>query len=127
MKRISWWQCGLIGAVVLSVATIEKLIKSVLMFSPVEFSWYGLLCFQLLIFAVGFICGFILWLALPLSRKLGRLGDGIIGIVTMEFFFLICMIIFDPSMLMPDPLKALPMLGMAMVFGFLLGMWMGRD
>lgn len=68
--------------------------------------------------------GWFVWL---LARRLGAFGDAMVGIVVMVFFFFLCMLIFDRSLLVPDPSKGLPMWILAIAVGIILGVWCGRD
>lgn len=117
----------MVGANIMLLATIIKVIKAVSRFFSEDVPWTELISFPGQVLALGFVSGVMVWLVLPLSRKLGSLGDALVGLVTMNFFFLCCMFIFDRSLLPPQSLRGLPMLGLATVVGVVLGVWVGRD
>lgn len=127
MQRFKWWQCGLIGGVALSLVTVLHIVFSLPDFISHKIPWSGLVAVPLAVLAAGFGCGVIVWVAAPLSRKLGMLGDAIVGMLTLVFFFLACMVLFDRSLLSPDPRRSLPMFGLAAVGGAIAGAWFGRD
>jgi hypothetical protein len=119
----SWW---LLGGLVLSLATIIKLIRTVLIGAVAagQAGWTEALSFAVAIFGMGFLCGLVIWAGRGLSRRLGLVGDAIVGMVVMLVFFTACMLLFDPALLGPG---GLPMF----VFGGLLGLvseaWFGRN
>jgi hypothetical protein len=126
-RLLKWWHFGLIGGVVLSIATVIKIFKSLPALLAGELSWSGFFYFPIAIFAMGFACGVLVWLALPLSRRLGLLGDAIIGAVTMPFFFVLCMLIFDSSLLTTKLKQGLIMLGFGVLLGAFMGLYVGSD
>jgi hypothetical protein len=65
------------------------------------------------------------WAVLPLARK-GTIGLAAIGLVVMNFFFLCCMLVFDPSLLSPHPRRAMPMFIFASILGPFAGIVIGR-
>lgn len=131
MKRLTWWHCGLFGLIVLLAATLIgaplKIILYIFRYPGTDIPWRDLPLFCLAIASMGFTCGVVGWFVWLLARRLGAIGDAMIGIVVMVFFFFLCMLIFDRSLLVPDPSKGLPMWILAIVFGIMLGVWCGRD
>lgn len=112
----------------LSIATVVKVVKALpQLFAAQGVHWSELLLFAVAIFLMGFASGVVVWTALPLSKKLGRIGDAIVGAVTMVSFFLMCMLLFDRSLLTTHLSRGLLMLGFAIVFGVAIGVWVGKD
>jgi hypothetical protein len=64
--RISWWQCGLIGGVTISVAPLMKIVRSVPWFFTDP---WGELLFVAEIFAMGFVCGALVGVLWRLSKR----------------------------------------------------------
>lgn len=131
MKRLTWWHCGLLGLIVLAATTLIgaplKIIAYIFRYPGTDVPWHELPLFFLGIVGMGFSCGVVGWFVWLLARRLGAIGDAMIGIVVMVFFFFLCMAVFDRSLLVPDPSKSLPMWIMAIVAGSILGVWCGRD
>jgi hypothetical protein len=128
MRKVTWWQCGLIGGFVLSIASLNKLIRAVARGAAGGADWGEAVGFVAMMFAIGFTCGVVNWLGLGLSRRFGTTGDAMVGVAVMVAFFLGCMLVFDPDMFGPKFASGgVPMLALAMVVGPLLGVWIGRD
>jgi hypothetical protein len=132
MRLTHWWQYGFLGGVVLSLATLIKLIRSFLI--PIvrggaqQVSWTEAVKFAVSIFAMGFLCGLVVWSGRGVSRRLGLFGDALVGMVVMLVFFTACMFLFDPELLGPKLASGgLPMLAFGAVLGLISGAWFGRD
>lgn len=126
MKR--WWQFGLLGGAVLSVATGFKALRAVIGGAAFGAPWGETAAFAAFIFGIGFLCGLIVWAGKGLHRRIGMAGDALVGMVVMLAFFIACMLLFAPEMLGRQFLPAgLFMLGMAVVLGLVGGAWTGRD
>ncbi len=120
-----WWQFGLFGGIVLSIATVVKVIRAIFR-GKVE--WGEDDGFAAAIFGMGFLCGVIVWAGKGLHQRLGMVGDAIVGLVVMVAFFISCMLLFEPELLGAKFQNGgLPMLEMAVVLGPLGGAWTGRD
>jgi hypothetical protein len=124
VKRPAWWKFGLLGSAVLTIATVVKILKSVNKLLDNNISWSEMLVLGIRIPMAGFLCGLVVWLILPLSKALGVVGDAIVGMVTIIVFFFLCMFDYDPSLLSS---RGLPMFGLAVIIGAVLGIWVGRD
>lgn len=123
-----WWEFGLIGGVTLSVATLIKVIRRLFHGAVVEGEWTEAVGFAAAVFGMGFVCGLIVWLGQGLSRRLGWLGDALVGMVVMLVFFTSCLLLFAPELLGAKwEFGGLPLLCLGAVFGLIGGVWMGRD
>jgi len=123
-----WWQFGLLGGFVLSLATLIKVIRAVVRGLAGEAEWGEAAAFAVAIFAMGFACGVVVWAGKGLYRRLGMAGDAIVGLAVMVVFFLSCMFLFEPALLGARfGSGGAPMLGLAVVLGLIGGAWIGRD
>jgi len=123
-----WWQFGLIGGVVLSLATAGKFDSAIVTGRAGEVDWGAALPFALAIFAMGSICGLVVWMGRGLHRRIGIAGDAIVGVTVMLLFFVSCMLLFDPAMLVEKFRSGgLFMLGFAFVIGLIAGPWIAHD
>ena len=123
-----WWQFGLTGGIVLSLATAARLIPALMYGVAGEADWNEAAGFIATIFGTGFLCGLIVWRCKYLYRRFGMLGDAIAGLAVMLAFFIACMLVFDPQMLRARfSSGGAPMLGFAALLGIFGGAWMGRD
>lgn len=128
MERVRWWQFGLIGGAALSVATAGKLVRAVLGGREVEGDWREGAWFFAAVFAMGSICGLLVWAGRGLHRRIGWAGDALVGLGVMLLFFLSCMLLFAPDMLGEKWRSGgLPMFGLAAAIGLIAGPWIGRD
>ena len=127
-RGMRWWQFGLTGGAVLSIATTIKLIRALAGGRRGEADWSEAAGFAVEIFAMGFLCGVIVWLGNGLHYRFGLIGDALLGLVVMIVFFICCMYLFDPMMLganfIPDGVF---MLGFAVIAGLFGGVLIGRD
>jgi hypothetical protein len=128
MRSNRWWQFGLFGGVVLSLATAVKVVRAVVRGAAGEADWGEIVGFAAAIFGMGFLCGVIVWAGRGLHRWLGMAGDAIVGLAVMVAFFVSCMLLFEPAMLGSKfSTGGAPMLGLAVVIGLIGGAWIGRD
>jgi hypothetical protein len=127
MKTLPWWTCGLIGALGLSISTLIKAFYEIPRILKGGGTWSEFLTTVGAVFGMGFLCGILVWISLGLAKRFGTIGDTLVGVITMLFFFGLCMLIFDQSLLIPDPTKGLPMFLLAIPLGGLLGFLTGRD
>jgi hypothetical protein len=73
MRSARWWQYGLFGGVVLSLATIVKLVRHTLMGgAAAEATWTEAIGFAVAIFGMGFVCGVVVWAGRWISQRHGR-------------------------------------------------------
>lgn len=127
-RRLKWWQFGLVGAVALSVATAVKVIRSLVRGTMGESGFSEALLFAAAIFAMGFICGVVVWVGRGWHRHIGMAGDALLGMVVMVVFFLSCMAVFDPEMLGAKFTSGgVPMLVLGSIIGLVVGASAGRD
>jgi hypothetical protein len=125
---LRWWHYGLFGGVVLSLATVVKAIGALLWGAFGRANWAEFPRFLAAVFAMGFVCGLVVWVGRGLSRRLGVAGDAVLGMIVMEVFFICCMFLFDPDLLGRKlSYGGLPMLGGGAVLGLLAGALIGRD
>lgn len=118
----------MVGGLVLSFATFIKLIRAVARGAAGGADWGEVAGFAAMIFAIGFACGVVNWIGLGLSRRFGAAGDALVGVAVMVVFFLGCMLAFDPGLLGPKLASGgMPMFGLAVVAGLVLGVWIGHD
>ena len=128
MVSIRWWHCGLLGGVVLSLATFIKVIGAVVTGAMVEAGWTEAAGFVATIFGMGFLCGVVAWAGRGLSRRFGMVGDAMVGMGVMLIFFASCMLLFSPEMLGKKlSVGGLPMFGLGAILGLVGGAWTGRD
>ena len=128
MRKVTWWQTGLLGGFTLSLATLIKLVRAVVAGAAGRADWSQATGFAALIFAMGFVCGLVAWAGLGLSRRFGMAGDAFVGVTVMVVLFLCCMLVFAPEFLGPKlATGGVPMLGLAVVTGLILGAWIGHD
>lgn len=123
-----WWQFGLAGGIVLSLATAVKVIRALVGGAEGETNWGEAAGFAAAIFGMGFLCGVIVWAGKGLYQRIGMAGDALVGVAVMVVFFISCMLVFEPEMLGAKFQNGgLPMLGGAVVVGLIGGAWVGRD
>jgi hypothetical protein len=128
MRTVRWWQFGLFGGVVLSLATAIKVVRAIVGGSAAGAEWGEAAGFAAAIFGMGFLCGLIVWAGRNLYQRLGMVGDAVVGVAVMVTFFLSCMLLFEPEMLGAHFLSGgVPMLGLAVVIGLIGGAWTGHD
>lgn len=127
-RSLRWWQFGLIGGGVLSVATAVRFVRALAAGLAGEVSVGEAVGFPLFIFGMGFVSGLIVWDGRRLYRRIGLAGDGVVGAVVLVVFFVACMAVFDLDLLLTKFVYGgLPMLGLAVVIGTVAGAWIGRD
>jgi hypothetical protein len=123
-----WWQYGVFGGVVLSLATGIKAMGAFALGATVDFRWVEAAGFVASLFGMGFLCGTIVWAGRGLYRRLGMVGDAIVGVAVMLAFFFSCMLLFAREMLGAKFWSGgVPMFGLAIVVGLIGGAWTGRD
>ena len=122
-----WWHAGLAGGLVLTLATAIKFVRSVIRGGMGEAEWIEAIGFAAAIFGMGFLCGVIVWLGRGLHRRLGMVGDAIVGATVIVVFFLCCMLLFSQEMLGAKWRSGMAMLGLAVVAGIIGGVMLGRD
>ncbi len=127
-SSVSWWQCGLLGGFVLMASTGVKFLRALVGGAAPGFGPGEAAGFAALMFAMGFICGLVGWAGLGLSRRFGLAGDAMVGAAVMVVFFLGCALVFAPEILGPKFVSGgIPMFGIAVAAGLVLGPWIGRD
>ena len=123
-----WWQSGLVGGAALSITTAVKVVRAVVCGAVGDIEWGEAAGFAAAIFGMGFLCGVIVWAGKGLYRRIGWVGDAIVGLAVMVVFFISCMLLFEPELLGSKFYSGgLPMLGLAVVFGLISGAWAGRE
>jgi hypothetical protein len=128
MGLTRWWQYGLVGGVVLSLATLVKAVRGVARGAVGAVDWADAAGFAAAVFGMGFACGLVVWAGRGISRRLGLVGDAVVGLAVMLVFFTACMLVFDPELLGRKWWSGgLPMLGLGAVLGLAGGAWIGRD
>ena len=128
MHRVHWWQYGLVGGATLSLATLIKLVRAIAVGLGGPPAWGEAGGFAAAVFAMGFLCGLVVWVGRDLYRSLGMAGDAIVGVSVMVVFFVCCMLLFEPALLGPKfPTGGAPMLTLAIVIGIIGGPWFARD
>jgi hypothetical protein len=128
MRTMRWWQFGLLGGVVLSLATAVKVIRAIVGGATGEAEWSEAAGFAAAIFGMGFLCGVIVWAGRGLYRWIGMVGDAIVGAAVMVSFFVSCMLMFAPEMLGAKfSSGGVPMLVAAVVVGLIGGAKIGRN
>ena len=126
--RLRWWQFGLFGGIVLSLATAVKVIRVVVRGAADNAEWSEIAGFAAAVFGMGFVCGLIVWAGRGLHRQLGRIGDAILGVAVMSTFFVACMLLFEPAMLGEKFANGgAPMLGLAVLLGAFAGAKFGPE
>jgi hypothetical protein len=122
-----WWQCGLLGGIVLSLATAFKVVRAIVLGAAGKAEWGEAVGFALFIFGMGFVCGAIAWAGRGLYRRFGMAGDALVGLVIMVCFFAACMLLAKPELLTQQFLSGgVLMLGFAAVVGLIAGAWTGH-
>jgi hypothetical protein len=127
MGRLTWWQGGLVGGFVLSYATAVKLVRALRKGQEVDAEWAELPGFAAALFGIGFLCGVIVWFGQQLYTRFGRLGDALVGLAVMPTFFLSCMLAFSPELLKEKITGGATMLGLAVLMGPFIGVWLGSE
>lgn len=69
-----WWQFGLFGGVVLSLATGIKVTRAVVRGALGEAEWGEAVGFGAAIFGMGFLCGVIVWAGKGLYQRTSNSG-----------------------------------------------------
>src|SRR5690349_3367799 len=118
MQPRRWWQFGLFGGLVLSLATAAKVVHALIRGAAGNTGSGEALGFAVAIFGMGFLCGVIVWAGRGLHRRIGLAGDAIVGLAVMFAFLICCMLVFQPDMLGPRfSSGGAPMLGVAVLMG----------
>ncbi|HWE36551.1 MAG TPA: hypothetical protein VG406_08295 [Isosphaeraceae bacterium] len=125
--RIPWWYFGLCGGVMLTALTAFKALWALPELLAEKSPLSELPLVALKVFAMGFVCGCLVSVLRDLPARLGLAGYAIVGIMTMNLFFLMCMLFFDQSFLTHNHSGAVFMFGLATVTGGVLGVWIGED
>ena len=125
--RLPWWKCGILGGIVLSSATLIKVIGAIPRFFTEDVPWSEFVFLPFAVFGMGFVCGSLVGVLRGLSSRLGIVGDVVIGAAVMNIYFLCCMALFDPKMLSSEALGGAMMLFFATVTGMIGGAWLGND
>jgi hypothetical protein len=119
---------GVVGGATLSLLMLSKLFAALVMGALGGTAFGRALASVALVFATGFVCGVIAWAGRRLHRRIGWLGDSIVGIIVALVFFTICLVVFEPDLLDGKLEKiGFPMLGIAVVIGAICGPWFARD
>lgn len=119
---------GTIGGATLLIMTAQNVVVALFTggaggASPLELA--GLLVDAC---AMGIACGLIAWAGQALARRVGWIGDAIVGVVVMVAFFAMCMWLFDREMLTTKFYDGgLPMFVFAAVLGAVAGPITARD
>ena len=128
MRTKRWWQFGLCGGIILSLATAAKAVRVIVLGGGGQVHWREAPGFAAAIFAMGFLCGVIVWAGQGLHRRLGVAGDAIVGLTVALCFIVSCMLLLAPEMLGAEFLSGeTAMLGFFVVIGLVGGMWLGYD
>jgi hypothetical protein len=127
VRRGRWWQFGLVGGLVLTLATLAKAVAAIPRFFTENVPWSEVAVLPLAVFGMVFVCGVVVWAVRSVTRRYGPAGDAMVGVIVMNVFFLMCMALFEPAMLSGDRPGAESMLGLATVIGLVAGPWIGRD
>ena len=127
MKTLKWWICGLAGAIALSVSTLVNAFYSIPRILSEGGDWDEFCFTGVSVFIMGFLCGVLVWSSLGFAKRFGVVGDILIGVFAMIFFFALCMLVFARDLLVPDPARGLPMFLFAIPVGALLGHLTGKD
>lgn len=123
-----WWESGLIGGVVLSGTTAFNAVNAFVGDVDGPTPWVDIFGVVAATFCMGFLCGIIAWSGKGLHRRFGAAGDALVGMAVMLAFFTCCILLFAPELFGPKWLDGgLPMLGVAMLFGAVGGIWFGHD
>jgi len=96
-NRIPWYRAGFIGAMVLGACTLVKFLVSIPRLFTEHWTWRELLWLPLLVTTVGFVCGSVAGLMLPLSRRFGMWGDAAIGAVCGPAYLFLCLAMCEPT------------------------------
>jgi len=123
--RLAWWQYGVFGGVVLSIATVVKMVRALFRGAEGEGHWTTAVGFAAFIFGMGFVCGLIVWAGRGLSRRFGMLGDAIVGMIVTLVLATTCTLVFGGPQALAE--GGLLVLGLGAVVGLILGAWIGRD
>lgn len=126
--RVRWWMFGLVGGVVLLVATAVKLIRAMVAGVTGEAGVAETAGFAAFLFGMGFVCGVIVWAGRGLYHRIGLAGDALVGAAVMVVFFLACTLVFAPDILAEKfTSSGVWMLALAVALGAFGGAWTGRD
>jgi hypothetical protein len=108
MRAMRWWQFGLFGGVVLSPATAIKVVRAVVRGAAGEAEWGEAVGFAAAIFGMGFLCGVVVWAGRGLYRRMGMVGDAIVGAAVLIVFVVSCMLLFSPQVFRAEFLESVP-------------------
>jgi hypothetical protein len=127
MGSARWWHYGLIGGLFLLFAAVRSMRR--LVGHEVETpDWSAAVGYAAAAFAMGFLGGVVVWAGRGVSRRLGVLGDGLVGMAIVLLIVAACMLLFDPELLGPKFLSVgVPTLGLGAIVGLLGGAWLLRD
>ena len=110
------------------VATLIKVVRAIARGLADQPEWGEAAGFAAAVFAMGFVCGIVVWAGRGLYRRFGMVGDAVVGVAVMVVFFVCCMLLFEPELLGTKfSSGGVPMLGLAVVIGLICGPWFGRD
>ncbi|MDR7070962.1 CHASE2 domain-containing sensor protein [Pseudoxanthomonas japonensis] len=122
-----WWECGMIGGIVLSGATVANAISAILG-GVRDVIWTDVFGVALTVFFMGFLCGVVAWSGKGLHQRLGAIGDALVGAAVMVAFFTCCILLFSPELLGAKFVDTgLLVLGIAVLMGAIGGVWFGHD
>ncbi len=128
MEHPRWWQYGLLGGVAFSLATLVKVIGTIMRGAMERVAWTEAMGFALVIFGMGFMGGVVAWLGRGLSQRLGLVGDALVGMAVLLVTFTTCMLLFDPELLGSKWRSGGQiMLGLGALVGLIGGAWVGHD
>jgi hypothetical protein len=126
-RTMRWWEAGVIGGAVLAFATVVNVVKALIGGIADAVGWSGTVGVVVATFGMGFVCGVIAWSGKGLHRRLGAVGDALVGMAVMLAFFTCCMLLFAPELLGAKLRDGGLMLGVAAVAGAIAGIWFGHD
>jgi hypothetical protein len=108
-------------------ATILKIVGAIPRLLAGEMPWGELVGLLVAVFVMGFVGGSLAALLRPLSDRLGRAGEVVIGVVVVDVFFLCCMACYDRPMLFGEASGRGLMLLLGTALGAVAGPWFAGD
>jgi hypothetical protein len=107
--------------------TLANVVAAIPRFFREDVPWGEVATLPFAVFGMGFVCGALVGLLRGLSRRLGWVGDAMIGALVMVVFFLCCMACFDREMLLGRQPGREGMLLFAALTGLVVGPVIARD
>lgn len=120
---------GVYGGVILSFGMAWKIVEALVAGRMGKVDWREAWIYEAALFALGFVCGVIIWAGRGLYRRFGMAGDALVGVAVTLALIVSGMFVFAPDMLRAPNLAvaAVPLFASAVIIGVLGGAGLGHE